>query len=190
MAWLAERAPAEGVTGIAAYISLGDPGPAIEAFAGKVGRDLDDPPVDQDTLFHMGSTSKSFAAAVILKLEADGKLSLDDTVGEWLPEYPAWADVSIRRLLNMTSGIPTYSETEFISKVWVDEPARDLTAEELVSGRLSHRHQRPAGDDGLSLLEHELHSRGHDRRQVRRQALPRPGARADHRAVRALFDLL
>jgi D-alanyl-D-alanine carboxypeptidase len=120
------------VTGIAAYISLGDPGPAIEAFAGKVGRDLDDPPVDQDTLFHMGSTSKSFAAAVILKLEADGKLSLDDTVGEWLPEYPAWADVSIRRLLNMTSGIPTYSETEFISKVWVDEPARDLTAEELV----------------------------------------------------------
>ena len=41
--WLAERAPVEGVTGIAAYISLGDPGPAIEAFAGKVGRDPDDP---------------------------------------------------------------------------------------------------------------------------------------------------
>jgi D-alanyl-D-alanine carboxypeptidase len=131
-AWLAERAPVEGVTGIAAYVSLGDPGPAIEAFAGKVGRGPDDPAVDQDTLLHMGSTSKSFAAAVILKFEADGKLSLDDTVGEWLPEYPAWADVSIRRLLNMTSGIPIYSETEFISKVWVDEPARDLTAEELV----------------------------------------------------------
>ena len=75
-AWLAQRAPVEGVTGIAAYISFGDPSPAIEAFAGKVGRDPDDPPVDQDTLFHMGSTSKSFAAAAILKLEADGKLSL------------------------------------------------------------------------------------------------------------------
>ena len=38
-AWLAARAPIEKVTGIAAYISFGVAGPAIEAFAGKVGRD-------------------------------------------------------------------------------------------------------------------------------------------------------
>ena len=38
-AWLAARAPIEKVTGIAAYISFGATGPAIEAFAGKVGRD-------------------------------------------------------------------------------------------------------------------------------------------------------
>ena len=37
--WLASRAPIEKVTGIAAYISFGAAGPAIEAFAGKVGRD-------------------------------------------------------------------------------------------------------------------------------------------------------
>src|SRR5437899_5366973 len=98
--WLAERAPVEKATGIAAYVSFGDPGPAIEAFAGKVGRAADDARVSQDTLFQMGSTSKSFAAAVILKLEAAGKLSLDDTVGRWLTEYPAWKDASIRRLLN------------------------------------------------------------------------------------------
>jgi D-alanyl-D-alanine carboxypeptidase len=131
-AWLRDRSSIEKATGIAAYISFGDPGPAIEAFAGKTGRGADDPPVDQDTLFHMGSTSKSFAAAVILKLEAAGKLSLDDTVGKWLPAYPAWKDVSIRRLLNMTSGIPNYSETATISHTWAQEPNRDLTAEELV----------------------------------------------------------
>jgi D-alanyl-D-alanine carboxypeptidase len=132
-AWLAERASAEGVTGIAAYVSLGTPGPNIEAFAGKTGKAQDDPPVDQNTLFAMGSTSKSFAAAVILKLEAKGLLSIDDTVGKWLPQYPAWGDVSIRRLLNMTSGIPNYSETEFISRTWVEQPKRDLTAEELIA---------------------------------------------------------
>ena len=131
-AWLAERAPLEKVTGIAAYISLGDPGPAVEAFAGTTGRSPSDGPISQGTLFQMGSTSKSFTAAVILKLEAASKLSLDDTIGRWLPEYPAWQDVSIRRLLNMTSGIPNYSETEAMSRLWVEEPQRDLSAEELV----------------------------------------------------------
>ncbi len=130
--WLAARAGPEKVTGVAAYVSFGDPGPAIEAFAGKVGADPKDPPVLRDTLFQMGSTSKSFAVAVILQLEAAGRLSLDDTVGKWLPQYPAWKDVSIRRLLNMTSGIPNYSETEAVSRAWVDEPTRVITAEELV----------------------------------------------------------
>ncbi len=132
-AWLAERAPVEGVTGIAAYVSLGDPGPTIEAFAGVTGREPGDGPTDRDTLFHMGSTSKSFASAVILKLEAAGKLALDDTIGDWLPEYPAWADVNIRRLLSMSSGIPNYSETAEMSRIWVEEPTRDLTPEDLVA---------------------------------------------------------
>jgi D-alanyl-D-alanine carboxypeptidase len=80
----------------------------------------------------MGSTSKSFTVAVILELEAAGKLSIDDTLGKWLPEYPAWKDVTIRRLLNMTSGIPNYSETEWMSKSWANEPMRDFTFKELV----------------------------------------------------------
>ena len=131
-AWLAARAPIEKVTGIAAYISFGAARPAIEAFAGKVGRDPDAGPVDQDTLYQMGSTSKLFTVAVILKLETAGKLSIDDTLGKWLPEYPAWKDVTIRRLLNMTSDIPNYSETEWMSRAWEKDPMRAFTFKELV----------------------------------------------------------
>ncbi len=80
----------------------------------------------------MGSTSKSFTVAVILQLEAAGKLSIDDTLGKWLPEYPAWQDVTIRRLLDMTSGIPNYSETEWMSRIWANEPMRAFTLKELV----------------------------------------------------------
>ncbi len=131
--WLATESPVEKISGVAAYVSFGDAGPAIEAFSGKTGRDPDSAPVDQNTLYQMGSTSKSFTAAVILKLEAAGKLSIDDTVGKWLPQYPAWKDATIRQLLDMTSGIPNYSETEWMSRMWVHEPKRDLTFKELVA---------------------------------------------------------
>ena len=131
-AWLAARAPVEKVTGIAAYISFGAVGPAIEAFAGKVGRDPQARSVDQDTLYQMGSTSKSFTVAVILQLEAQGKLSINDSLRRWLSEYPAWKDVTIRRLLDMTSGIPNYSETEWMSRAWVQEPMRAFSLKELV----------------------------------------------------------
>ena len=130
--WVAARAPIEKITGIAAYVSFGDTGPAIEAFAGKTSRDADARAVDQDTLYQIGSITKSFTAAVILQLEAEGKLSIDDGLGKYLPDYPAWKDVTIRHLLDMTSGIPTYSETELISNAWATEPQRDFSLAELV----------------------------------------------------------
>jgi D-alanyl-D-alanine carboxypeptidase len=57
--------------------------------------------------FRAGSVTKSFVAAVVLQLAAEGKLSLSDTVERWLPGILSYGDqINIRQLLNHTSGVP------------------------------------------------------------------------------------
>jgi CubicO group peptidase (beta-lactamase class C family) len=60
-----------------------------------------------DTLFHMASVGKMFTAAAILKLAGEGKLSLDDTLAKWVPEYPhpEAAEITLRQLLTHSAGI-------------------------------------------------------------------------------------
>jgi D-alanyl-D-alanine carboxypeptidase len=65
-------------------------------------------PNRKDTKFNLGSINKNFTRAAILKLEKEGKLSLDDSIGKLLPDYPnpeAAGKVKVRHLLEMTSGI-------------------------------------------------------------------------------------
>jgi D-alanyl-D-alanine carboxypeptidase len=56
--------------------------------------------------FHIASVSKLFVATVILQLAAEGTLSLDDTVEQWMPLLvPNGEHITLRHLLNHTSGI-------------------------------------------------------------------------------------
>ncbi len=61
-----------------------------------------------DTKFNVGSINKSFTGLAIRRLAAEKKISLDDTIGKFLPDYPnedAAARVTVRHLLEMSSGI-------------------------------------------------------------------------------------
>ena len=66
------------------------------------------------TRFAIGSVSKEFTAAAILLLCDRGRLSLDDTVSKYLPELTDADQVTVRELLNHTSGYRDYFLQEYI----------------------------------------------------------------------------
>lgn len=67
-------------------------------------------PITAATHFRLGSITKQFTAAAILKLAEQGKLSLDDPLSRFLPTYPALgASATVRQLLNHTSGVMSYT---------------------------------------------------------------------------------
>ena len=69
-----------------------------------------------DTRFNVGSINKIFTRIAVLQLHAKGELSLSDTIGRFLPDYPnseAAHSVTISQLLNMSSGIGDFFGDRF-----------------------------------------------------------------------------
>ena len=61
----------------------------------------------------IASVAKAFSGAVALHLVQEGRLGLDDTIGQRLPSLPAaWAPVTVRQMLNHTSGLPDYTRSD------------------------------------------------------------------------------
>ncbi len=74
--------------------------------------------VTPNTKFRIGSVTKQFTAAAILKLQEQGLLSVNDKLSKYIPDYPKGDEVTIHHLLTHTSGIHSYtSKQDFISKV-------------------------------------------------------------------------
>ena len=68
-------------------------------------------PMPADAVFEIGSITKQFTAAAILQLRDEGKLTLDDDVTKWLPDFDTRGNkVTLRRLLDHTSGIKGLTE--------------------------------------------------------------------------------
>jgi CubicO group peptidase (beta-lactamase class C family) len=75
-------------------------------------------PVTPDTKFRIGSVTKQFTAAAILKLQENNLLSVNDKLSKFIPDFPRGDEVTIHQLLTHTSGIHSYTnKDDFISKV-------------------------------------------------------------------------
>jgi CubicO group peptidase (beta-lactamase class C family) len=86
-------------------------------------------PVTPTTKFRIGSITKQFTAAGILKLQEDGKLSVNDKLSKYFPDFPRGEEVTIHHLLTHTSGIHSYTRKgDFLEKVLKPVSKEELLA--------------------------------------------------------------
>ncbi|MFI9650482.1 serine hydrolase domain-containing protein [Streptomyces sp. NPDC052040] len=132
---------AAGATGV--LVRVHDRLGVWTATAGVARRGRPDP-VPEDARFRIGSVTKTFVAAVVLLLMAEGELDLDDPVDRYLPRFGLDGRITIRMLLTHVSGLYSYSgENERDSKaqtglfatsgeLYVRQLATSYTPDELV----------------------------------------------------------
>ena len=77
--------------------------------------------ITPETVFRIGSVSKQFTAAAILKLQEDARLSVQDKLSKFLPDFPRGDEVTLHHLLTHTSGIHSYtSDPNFMKTVMTE----------------------------------------------------------------------
>ena len=120
-----------GPPGVIAIVQRGG---SRKVFArGVRGLGQPEPPRASDFM-RIASVAKAFSGAVALALVDEGTLSLDDTIGRWLPQQPvAWHPVTLRQLLGHTSGVPDFTESQafreaFLRSLTVPLPPADMLA--------------------------------------------------------------
>jgi CubicO group peptidase (beta-lactamase class C family) len=117
--WAAETPSEKADALLAGLIETNDPGLAVlVAQDGKILfeksyglADLEHRvPVTPQTIFRIGSITKQFTAAAILKLQEEKKLSVKDKLSKYIPDFPRGNQVTLRQLLTHTSGIHSYND--------------------------------------------------------------------------------
>lgn len=87
-------------------------------------------PLAPSHVMRLGSITKQFSAATLLRLVDEGKASLDDPLSKYLPDYPNGAAITLTQLLNHTSGVKSYTD---ISGYFHNLVRHDLSTKELVA---------------------------------------------------------
>jgi CubicO group peptidase (beta-lactamase class C family) len=85
-----------------------------------------------ETEFRIGSVSKQFTAAIILRLAEQGKLSVSDRVSKFIPDYPNGDKITIHHLLSHQSGIPNFTASPEFGK-WQGEQKGEIKLITIIS---------------------------------------------------------
>ena len=132
-----EDAISQGLDGILVYVDQAGAEPVF--YSAGIQNKLTQKPVDSQAFFKIGSIHKLYIASAVAKLVNDGRLSLDNSLGEYFPELVGrieYADqITLRMMVKHRSGIPNFTDdTEFdwfspmpnddaILELVIDDPA-------------------------------------------------------------------
>ena len=106
-------------------------------------------PVNGDGFFRIGSNTKTFISVVVLQLVAEHRLSLDDTVGHWLPGVVHGngndgGTITVRELLQHTSGLHNYTD-DLQAQITSPEAYRKLEFQPVQPARTCWTSRSPTG---------------------------------------------
>src|ERR671935_1848443 len=106
-------------------------------------------PMQVQDYTRIGSLTKTFIGTLVLQLVGEGKLGLDDPIQRWAPQVPNAPHITVRELLNMSSGLYSYTE----DKQWLQQAVspqtglalRQWTPQQLVQVAVAHKPYFPPG---------------------------------------------
>jgi len=135
-----------------AILSVCERGNKIRHYCSGVGNIEENIPFDTNMLFQIGRITRSFTAAIVLKLVENGVLDLDapmELLGQQhrldggrlrliVNQYPYLKPLTLRELLNQTSGLPSYDQTIRYQQMFFEKPKKIWQAEgylDLITGK-------------------------------------------------------
>ncbi|WP_437573452.1 serine hydrolase domain-containing protein [Sorangium sp. So ce887] len=121
---------AQRLPGAAAAVDLG--GCSFRGAAGMADIETKTP-VKPGDLFRAGSITKTFISTLVLMLRAEGELSLEDDISRYVKGVPGGEQITIRQILNHTSGLFNYTESHSFLSAAEADPSRVWTPEELIA---------------------------------------------------------
>lgn len=118
------------IKGISASVNIGKE----KVWQGAFGYSYDTIKLHPLSLLGIGSITKTYTSTIILQLFEEGKLHLNDPLSKWLPNFEnVNSSITIRQLLNHTSGIYNYTENSAIWDEAIRQPAKNWLPVEIMS---------------------------------------------------------
>jgi D-alanyl-D-alanine carboxypeptidase len=130
--YLSARRVPEHISAVGLTVTFRGSRPGVNIAVGST-RYVGGRPISPSALWQIGSNTKAFTSVMLLQLEAEHKLSINDRLGKWLPQYRAWRRITIKQLLNMTAGIQDYYIQPAFEAAYAAAPNRVFTLSQLVS---------------------------------------------------------
>ncbi|WP_371656289.1 MULTISPECIES: serine hydrolase domain-containing protein [unclassified Streptomyces] len=132
-----------GIPGVQVGLWMPGKGSYVRAFG--VADKRTGAPMTDDMRIRIGSETKTFTATAVLELVDDGKVGLDDPISKYIKGVPNGNHIAVRDLLDMRSGLFSYSADDAFIKAFLTNPDRPFTPKELLAYAFKHPNQFPPG---------------------------------------------